>query len=75
MAGSRIADVLIEPVGINQLLLLGAAVLGAQVLLTNYVDHRERKRIQSHTKQVSASKTATKASHSQSFSWSSRHAT
>ena len=67
VAGSQIADVLIEPVGINQLLLLGAGVLGAQVMLTNYVDHRERKSIQSHTKQVSPSKTATKASHSQSF--------
>ena len=67
VAGSRIADVLIEPVGINQLLLLGAAVLGGQVLLTNYVDHRERRHIQSHTRKVSASKTATKASHSQSF--------
>ena len=40
--GARIADRLIEPLGIYQLLLLGAAVLGTQVLLTNYVDRRER---------------------------------
>ena len=40
--GARIADRLIEPIGIYQLLLLGAAVLGSQVLLTNYVDRRER---------------------------------
>ena len=40
--GARIADRLIEPVGVNELLLLGAAVLGSQVLLTNYIDRRER---------------------------------
>ena len=42
VVGARIADRLIEPVGINKLLLLGAAVLGSQVMLTNYVDRRER---------------------------------
>ena len=42
VVGARVADRLIEPVGINNLLLLGAAVLGSQVLLTNYVDRRER---------------------------------
>jgi AAA family ATP:ADP antiporter len=44
VVGARIADRLIEPVGINNLLLLGAAVLGGQVVLTNYVDQREQER-------------------------------
>ena len=64
--GARIADQLIEPLGINQLLLLGAAVLGTQVLLTNYVDHRERKHLAARKKAVSASKTET-AKHSKAF--------
>jgi AAA family ATP:ADP antiporter len=44
VVGARVADRLIEPVGIDNLLLLGAAVLGSQVLLTNYVDRREAER-------------------------------
>lgn len=64
--GARIADRLIEPFGIYQLLLLGAAVLGSQVLLTNYVDRREREHQRARQKTVSASKTAT-AKHSESF--------
>ena len=42
VAGSRIADRLIEPLGIYQLMLVGAGVLGAQLLITNYIDRRER---------------------------------
>jgi AAA family ATP:ADP antiporter len=64
--GARIADRLIEPVGINQLLLLGAAVLGSQVFLTNYVDRREQEHQLARKKTVSASKTET-AKHSESF--------
>jgi AAA family ATP:ADP antiporter len=64
--GARVADRLIEPFGIYQLLLLGAAVLGSQVLLTNYVDRREREHQRTRQKTVSASKTAT-AKHSESF--------
>ena len=52
--GARIADRLIEPLGINQLLLLGAAVLGTQVLLTNYVDRRERAHLAARKKAVAA---------------------
>ena len=51
--GARIADRLIEPLGINQLLLLGAAVLGTQVLLTNYVDRRERAHLAARKKAAS----------------------
>ena len=65
--GARIADRLIEPLGIYQLLLLGAAVLGSQVLLTNYVDQRERARQLARKKTVSASKTET-GKHSRAFS-------
>jgi AAA family ATP:ADP antiporter len=35
---------LIEPLGVNQLMLLGGAVLGLQLLLTNYIDRVERAR-------------------------------
>ena len=66
VVGARVADRLIEPVGINNLLLLGAAVLGSQVLLTNYVDRRERANIAAH-KTVSASKKIDKATHSKAF--------
>jgi AAA family ATP:ADP antiporter len=64
--GARIADRLIEPLGIYQLLLLGAAVLGTQVILTNYVDRREQARLTARKKPVSPSKTAS-AKHSKAF--------
>ena len=44
VAGARVADRLIEPFGVLQLMLLGAAVLGLQLLLTNYIDGIERGR-------------------------------
>ena len=44
VAGARVADRLIEPFGVHQLMLLGAAVLGLQLLLTNYIDRVERSR-------------------------------
>ena len=44
VAGARVADRLIEPFGVLQLMLLGAAVLGLQLLLTNYIDRIERAR-------------------------------
>jgi AAA family ATP:ADP antiporter len=40
VAGSRVADVLIEPVGIYQMMLVGAGVLLAQLAITNYLDRR-----------------------------------
>ena len=42
--GSRVADRLIEPFGVLQLMLVGAVLLGVQVLLTNYIDRTERAR-------------------------------
>ena len=44
VAGSMVADRLIEPFGVMQLMLVGAAVLGLQLLITNYVDRVERGR-------------------------------
>ena len=44
VAGARVADRLIEPFGVLQLMLLGAGVLGLQLLLTNYIDRVERGR-------------------------------
>ncbi|HXW05592.1 MAG TPA: Npt1/Npt2 family nucleotide transporter [Vicinamibacterales bacterium] len=45
VVGARVADRLIEPLGINLLLLLGGALLVAQGLVTNAVDRRERARL------------------------------
>jgi AAA family ATP:ADP antiporter len=47
VVGARTADRLIEPLGINLLLLLGGVLLVAQVLLTNHIDRREKDRRQS----------------------------
>ncbi len=44
--GAVIAGWLIAPLGLNQLMLVGAGLLVAQVPLTNYVDTRERARSQ-----------------------------
>jgi AAA family ATP:ADP antiporter len=44
VAGSIVADRLIEPFGVLQLMLVGAGVLVLQLLLTNYVDRLERGR-------------------------------
>ena len=44
VAGALVADRLIEPFGVMQLMLLGAAVLAAQLFLTNYIDRSERAR-------------------------------
>jgi AAA family ATP:ADP antiporter len=42
--GAVIADWLIAPVGVYQLMLVAAVLLAVQVLLTNYVDARQRSR-------------------------------
>jgi AAA family ATP:ADP antiporter len=44
VAGARVADRLIEPFGVLQLMLCGAGVLGLQLLLTNHIDRVERGR-------------------------------
>ena len=44
VVGARAAGRLIVPLGVDLLLLLGGALLGVQVMLTNWVDRRERAR-------------------------------
>ena len=44
VAGAMVADQLIKPFGVLQLMLLGAAVLAVQLLITNYIDRTERAR-------------------------------
>jgi AAA family ATP:ADP antiporter len=46
VAGAQTADQLIEPFGVQQLMLVGAALLALQLLLTNYIDRIERGRRQ-----------------------------
>jgi AAA family ATP:ADP antiporter len=44
VVGAQVADHLIEPLGVYRLMLLGTAILLAQLLLTNYISGRERAR-------------------------------
>jgi AAA family ATP:ADP antiporter len=44
VVGARAADRLIEPLGIYQLMIVGAAILFGQLLITNRIDRRERRR-------------------------------
>jgi AAA family ATP:ADP antiporter len=46
--GAVIAGVLIGPLGVYQLMLVGAALLVAEVQITNYLDKKERKRTEAH---------------------------
>lgn len=54
VVGSRVADRLIEPLGINLLLLLGGVLLVAQGLMTNRIDRRERSGRQAKTEAAGA---------------------
>ena len=54
VAGARIADQLIEPIGVYQLMLVGAAILVAQLALTNYVNHRAGTRTKAATPAVAS---------------------
>ena len=56
VAGSVAAERLIEPVGVLQLMLLGAGVLGLQLLLTNYIDRIERGRRPAAPKKANAAR-------------------
>ena len=42
--GARVADRLIEPLGVYQLMLVGGVILVLQLMITNAVDRRERER-------------------------------
>lgn len=58
VVGARVADRLIEPLGINLLLLLGGALLVGQGMITNTIDRREQARRAARPKAVSAAKPA-----------------
>jgi len=47
VAGSYFADRLLGPVGVFELLLAGDAILVISLLITNYVDHREKEKMKS----------------------------
>jgi AAA family ATP:ADP antiporter len=65
VTGSRVADVLIEPVGIYQMMLVGAGVLMAQLAITNYLDRRGPGQVTPATAQGAS--TAPKTSGSDAF--------
>ena len=44
LPGAQVADQLIEPFGVQQLMLVGAGLLAVQLMLTNYIDRIERGR-------------------------------
>jgi AAA family ATP:ADP antiporter len=46
--GAGIAAELIKPLGVYQLMLVGAGVLVLEVLITNYIDAKEHRRTESH---------------------------
>jgi AAA family ATP:ADP antiporter len=54
VAGAVVAERLIEPFGVLQLMLLGAGVLALQLVLTNYVDRIERGRRPAAARKVRA---------------------
>jgi AAA family ATP:ADP antiporter len=54
VAGAIVADRLIEPFGVLQLMLVGAGVLAIQLFLTNYIDRVERARRAPAAKKVKA---------------------
>jgi ATP:ADP antiporter, AAA family len=66
VTGARIADQLIEPIGVYQLMLVGAAILVAQLVLTNYVNYRAARRVKDAPAAVAAA--APKTSGTNAFS-------
>ena len=72
VAGARVADRLIEPFGVLQLMLLGAGVLGLELLLTNYIDRSERGR---RPPVVQGRRRRTRPRRPTPSRWSSRRAT
>jgi AAA family ATP:ADP antiporter len=59
VVGARVADRLIEPIGVYQLMLVAAGILVAQLLITNNVDRRESgRRVRPATAAAPAKKTS-----------------
>ena len=66
VVGARVADHLIEPLGVYQLMVVGAVILIAQLLITNYIDRRESGR-RPKTAAATAAAAAPKSSGSNAF--------
>jgi AAA family ATP:ADP antiporter len=60
--GAGIAGLLIAPLGVYQLMLVGAVLLVIQVLITNYIDTKERQRTESHLPEELSTATLTASS-------------
>ena len=58
VVGSRVADRLIDTIGVYELMLVGAAVLIGQLLITNVIDRRETNRRAARTKAPAAAAAA-----------------
>jgi ATP:ADP antiporter, AAA family len=59
VVGARIADRLIEPIGVYPLMLIGAILLFVQLLVTNHIDRRERARTEARGRAPSTTSHAT----------------
>jgi AAA family ATP:ADP antiporter len=60
--GAGIAGVLIAPLGVYQLMLVGAVLLVLQALITNYIDTKERQRTEAHLPEELSTATLTASS-------------
>jgi AAA family ATP:ADP antiporter len=58
VVGSRVADRLIDKIGVYELMLVGAAVLIAQLMVTNVIDRREAERRTARAKAPAAAAAA-----------------
>jgi AAA family ATP:ADP antiporter len=58
VVGSRVADRLIDRIGVYELMLVGAAVLVAQLMVTNVIDRRETERRTARAKAPAAAAAA-----------------
>jgi ATP:ADP antiporter, AAA family len=67
VVGSRVADRLIDRIGIYELMLVGAAVLIAQLMITNRIDRREGGRRPAAAKPAAAASKSAKAAGTNGF--------
>ena len=73
VTGARIADVLIEPIGVYQLMLVGAAILVGQLGLTNYVNYRAGRRVKDVPAAVAAAPPKTSGTNAFSLVFQTRY--
>jgi AAA family ATP:ADP antiporter len=67
VVGSRVADRLIDKIGVYELMLVGAAVLTAELVITNYIDRREAARRTAPAKAQAVAPKPAKASGTNGF--------